>query len=57
MDPPAYEHIERSDGMLRCSKLAKVTELLLVLGYSNAQEERIVNMVTKNKLIRTFMYT
>jgi len=39
------------DGMLRFPRLAKVAQLVLVIPHSNAQEERVFSMVTKNKTI------
>ena len=39
------------DGMLRFPKLAKVAQLVLVIPHSNADEERIFSMVTKNKTV------
>ena len=37
------------DGMLKFSKLSQVAKLALVLPHSNADEERVFSMVTKNK--------
>ena len=41
--------VRNPDGMLRYSKLANVAKLILVLPHSNAAEERVFSMVTKNK--------
>ena len=37
------------DGMLKFSRLSEVAKLALVLPHSNAEEERVFSMVTKNK--------
>ena len=37
------------DGVLRFHRLAKVAKLVLILPHSNASEERVFSMVTKNK--------
>ena len=37
------------DGTLRFPMLTKVAQLVLVLPHSNAQEERVFSLVTKNK--------
>ena len=37
--------------MLRFPKLAKVARLVLVIPHSNADEERVFSMVTKNKTV------
>ena len=39
------------DGMQRFPMLAKVGHLVLVLPHSNAQEEKVFNMVTKKKTV------
>ena len=40
------------DGVLRFHRLARVAKLVLVLPHSNASEERVFSMVTKNKTFR-----
>ena len=40
---------KRADGSLQYSLLSKVAQAVLVLPHSNATEERIFSMVTKNK--------
>ena len=37
------------DGIPRFSRLTRVAKLVLILPHSNASEERIFSMVTKNK--------
>ena len=47
-----WSHIssmKSSDGTVRFARLAKVAHLVLILPHSNAQEERVFSMVTKNK--------
>lgn len=39
------------DGMLRFPKLAKVAQFVLIIPHSNADEERVFSMVTKNKTV------
>ena len=41
--------IRNSDGSLMVEKLSKIAFLVLTLPHSNAEEERIFSMVTKNK--------
>ena len=41
--------MKNPDGMLRFPMLSKVAHLVLVLPHSNAQEERVFSLVTKNK--------
>lgn len=41
--------VKNPDGTSRFSKLAKVARLVLTLPHSNAEEERVFSMVTKNK--------
>lgn len=41
--------LKGADGMLRFSKLSKVSQVVLVIPHSNAQEERVFSMITKNK--------
>lgn len=41
--------MKRADGAYRFKKLRKVAMLVLILPHSNASEERIFSMVTKNK--------
>ena len=41
--------MKNPDGTVRFAKLAKVALLVLIIPHSNAQEERVFSMVTKNK--------
>ena len=41
--------IKRGDGTLKLARLSKVAHLVLTLPHSNAEEERVFSMVTKNK--------
>ena len=43
--------MKNPDGVQRFPMLAKVAQLVLVLPHSNAQEERVFSMVTKNKTV------
>ena len=43
--------LKSADCMLRFPKLSKVAQLVLILPHSNAQEERVFSMVTKNKTV------
>ena len=38
-----------ADGVLRFHRLARVAKLVLILPHSNASEERVFSMITKNK--------
>ena len=39
------------DGMYRFKKLTRIARLVLILPHSNAEEERVFSMVTKNKTL------
>lgn len=39
------------DGLLRFPKLSKIAQLVLVIPHSNADEEQVFSMVTKNKTV------
>ena len=41
--------MKRADGLCRFAKLARVAQLVLILPHSNAQEERVFSMISKNK--------
>ena len=41
--------MKRGDGMLKFTKLSQVARLVLTLPHSNAEEERVFSLVTKNK--------
>ena len=41
--------MKNPDSMLRFARLAKVALLVLTLPHSNAEEERVFSMITKNK--------
>ena len=41
--------MKSSDGTVQFTRLAIVAHLVLILPHSNAQEERVFSMVTKNK--------
>ena len=41
--------MNRADGLCRFAKLARVAQLVLILPHSNALEERVFSMISKNK--------